>query len=137
AVRPAWLHGDIDLRTRATPVAATLEGQRDVTAQVAARFSGKRLGVIGPSEMLLLSGVVNAIPFVYWNAAPWSYYRLSPDEPERETLRRVLLDARLDGIVYPEQRLGRDEVLSRDYDRVELVSADGSYALPVFVRRGP
>lgn len=136
AARPAWLKGEVDLRTRATPVAATLAGQRDVAAQVAARFAGKRLGVVGPSEMLLLSGQVNAIPFVYWNAAPWSYYRGSPDEPERETLRRVLLDARLDGIVYPEQRLGSDPVLARDYDRVELVSADRSYVLPVLVRRG-
>lgn len=135
AVRPAWLHGEIDLRTRATPVAATLAGQRDVAAQVAARFSGKRLGVIGPSEMLLLSGVPNAIPFVYWNAAPWSYYRLGPGESERETLRRILLEARLDGFVYPEQRLGRDEVLGRVYERVEFVAADGSYALPVWVRR--
>lgn len=136
AVRPAWLRGEIDLRTRATPVAATLEGQRDVAAQVAARFAGKRLGVIGPSEILLLSGVENAIPFVYWNAAPWSFYRSSVDEPERETLRRVLLAARLDGIVYPEQRLGSDDVFARDYERVDLVSADGSYSLPLLVRRG-
>ena len=136
AVRPAWLHPEIDLRTRATPEHATLAGQRAVAAMVAERFAGKRLGVIGPSEMLLLSGTTNAIPFVYWTAATWSYYRRSPDEAPRDTLRRVLEESRLDGIVYPEQRLGRDEVLARDFDRVELVSPDGSYTLPVLVRRG-
>lgn len=136
AVRPAWLRPEIDLRTRATPEHATLAGQRAVAAMVAERFAGKRLGVIGPSEMLLLSGTKNAIPFVYWNAATWSYYRRSPDEAPRDTLRRVLAESRLDGIVYPEQRLGRDEVLARDFDRVELVSPDGSYTLPVLVRRG-
>ncbi len=136
AVRPAWLHGEIDLRTRGTPVEATLAGQRDVAAQVAARFAGKRLAVFGPTEMLMLSGRASALPIVFWNAAPWSYYRLSPDEPERETLRRLLLEANLDGIVYPEQRYGRDEVLARDYERVELVSADGSYRLPLLVRKG-
>ena len=135
AVRPSVLHPDVHLPTHATRADVTLAGQRAVARELATRFAGRRVAVIGPSELLFLEGSASALPFIYWNAATWAFYRAVADEEPRDALLRILRDSRPDAIVYPEERLGHDERLDAEYAPLELVSPDGTYRLPLLVRR--
>lgn len=133
-----WLSAGVpDVRLPDPMVApdATLDDQRAVARALAERVEGKRLAVLGPSELLFLTKTKNALPFVYWNPATHSRYRLSPDESERDAVYRLLREADPDVIVYP-HRLGHDPRLDADYEPVRLASPGGRYHVVVLVRRG-
>jgi len=46
--------------------------------------------VVGPAEVLFLSETRNGVPFVYWNAVTWRYYRQRPRETYLNALNRLL-----------------------------------------------
>lgn len=133
-----WLSGGVpDVRLPDPLVApnATLDDQREVARALAELVGGKRIVVLGPSELLYLTQTTNALPFIYWNAATHSRYRRSPDESERDALYRLLREANPDAIVYP-HRLGHDPRLDAGYEPVRLASPGGAYHVVVLVRRG-
>jgi len=133
-----WLSGgvpDVRLPDPMVTRQATLADQRTVASALAERIAGKRLAVLGPSELLYLTHTTNALPFIYWNAATHSLYRISPEETERDALYRLLRAADPDAIVYP-HRLGHDPRLDADYAPVELASPGRDYRVIVLERRG-
>jgi hypothetical protein len=68
----------------------TLAAQREVAQRLVQPLAQGRAVVLGPAEILFLTGTANPAPFVYWNAATWGYYRRDAQEAEADTLRRLL-----------------------------------------------
>jgi hypothetical protein len=68
------------------PVGVTLEHQLEFVEGLKPFLRGKRLIVLGPSELLFLGGFEHQSIFVFWNsAAAWEYQRLRGG-PRREPL---------------------------------------------------
>jgi hypothetical protein len=88
--RPWVSHRDFRLVPRPPGPAVTLDAQRQVALRLAEPLRRGRAVVIGPSEVLVLTGAANPAPLVYWNAATWAYYRRDARETDGETLRRVV-----------------------------------------------
>ena len=88
-VRPWVSRRAFRLVPRPPGASVTLAAQREVAQRLAQALAQGRAVVLGPAEILFLTGTANPAPLVYWNAATWAYYRRDAHEAEADTLRRL------------------------------------------------
>ena len=105
AARPAWLRPEISIEAGPISVRTRLPDQQDVARQVAAltRDQGKKLVLLGSSELLYLMRYENPLPLVYFNRPALSVYGL-PGESEREAVGRGALSVNPDAVILPARR---------------------------------
>ena len=128
ALRPSVLRSPFALPTRQVFATATLDDQHAVNRRLRARLGDRTAAFIGPAEMLFLTGDENSLPFVYWNAATYDYYRTGPEENSWQTLHRLLGDVEPDWIVFDRQT-GLAKWVENPL-RTPLLSSDtGAYAV--------
>src|SRR6185295_9515778 len=66
ASRPWIARGSLRLVAAPAGESVTLDDQRALAPQIAARAAGRRVAFVGPAEQLFLGGAKNPLPFVYW-----------------------------------------------------------------------
>jgi hypothetical protein len=132
ATRPSILREEYLLTSKDIPRNLTLADQKEVNEALQKHIHGKKIAFINSVEQLVLSHRQNDILYAGWS--PGNYYRARYSESENpaETWYRVIKHA------CPEvfTRAGKvrvDQRLSRFFDPVHLVSANGAYRVEVFV----
>jgi hypothetical protein len=132
AARPGPLRPVLVIGTPDAPVGVTLADQREVAADLAERLRGRRALFLGSSELLFLLRRTNPLPFIYWNAAAHSRYRIAPEETSAEAAARALRSVDPDAIFW------RGEpppgVIPEGYTPVWIASPSGRYRVRMFVR---
>ena len=97
AVQPAGLGSAIRLRDGHRGE-VTLDSQRQLAVRIEPLLAGRRLGVVGAPELLVLTRRANHLPFVSWDARAWAYYRTSAHESLDACWRRLLSELQPDRV---------------------------------------
>ncbi len=130
--RPWVARGTLRLGLPASPHPLTLDDQKQLAARIAPLLADGRTAVLAASEQLVLSGRRNPVPFVYWNAAAWTYYR-RPGEARPATLRRMLDGAGVERVVCDP---GYPACAELPGYALETTVAAGGFAVEVHARTG-
>jgi hypothetical protein len=129
--RPVFSEAEV-LRTPDAPVGVRLTDQRTFAGRLEAVTRGRRLVVLGPSELLLLGNLEHESIFVYWNPAAIHEFVRTRGQVSSDPLLDLLVEtdpdvivtkstfARPSGIPYVEKDLGQP----------------GGYTVRVYLRSG-
>lgn len=77
----------------------TLQDQQAVAGRLRSQLAQGITGVLGPAELLFLTGTRNPMPFVTWGEPVWTCYRRSPKETPAQILHREILRGRVAVVV--------------------------------------
>jgi len=136
AVSRPWIaRGSLRLVAAPAGEGVTLDDQRELAPQIAARAAGRRVAFVGPAEQLYLGGGTNPLPFVYWNAATYAYYRESPAESSEATLVRLLDTAGVDVVVCDRGRTPLGASSSFPFAFTGTVAMPSGYGVDLYERR--
>jgi hypothetical protein len=135
-VQPWVSRQDVRIVPRPPGVTLTLEEQRALADRLKPLLTTYRVAVLGPAELLLLTGSKNPILPVYWNYATHAYFRKTREEGMGETLRRILREASCDFLIcdreFPQGRCA--EALGSFPRRQEI--SPGGYGVDIYDVRG-
>jgi len=126
---------DITLPDKIARGATTLTEQQSVARAIVRETAGLRTVLVNCPEQLFLTGMVNPVPFGFWNRATSSYFRATPEERPFETVRRLLDATNPQAIVCATPRLEHDLVKSGAYERLALAAETGGYGVVLLRRR--
>ena len=114
-----------------------LADQVEVAGKLAEAIGERELAVVEKSEMMLLLRRKNPLPFIYWNAASWGYYRESDEESASNALRRMVKASGADALIVQGTKRIREyglRYLGKEWSKVRIDSDSGKYFVSVYVR---
>jgi hypothetical protein len=134
-VRPSFL--DRGWRTSALPPigrpGVTLAAQRQVARRFVDLVGAGRAAVLRHHHVLVLGPARTTLPFAYWNAATWAWWR-RPGEDATATIDRLLRAADPDAVLPPPRWAPGRWTATAGYRPVRIASDDGRHAITVWLR---
>jgi hypothetical protein len=132
--RPSILRSEFSPTSKNDRPIPTLSDQQEVNRALEPIIRDKRLAFIGYVEQLILSGRKNDIPHVGWTPGDVFSERSTVEESRTDTWIRLVRKS-CPEVVATAGKVREDETFMEYFERVRLVSANGSYQIEFYVLR--